>query len=69
MCVGAGLGPETNRKRDGSKKYYLSEPVISDEKKGTAAVMLAYGEWMKLRKKQGDRQGNFLNIQIYNNCT
>ena len=69
MCVGAGLGPETNRKRDGSKEYYLSEPVISDEKKGTAAVMLAYGEWMKLRKKQGDRQGNFLNIQIYNNCT
>ena len=49
MCVGAGLGPEDNLKRDGSIGYYLAEPVVKDEQKGVGAVMMAYSEWLKLQ--------------------
>lgn len=28
ICLVAGLGPENNRRRDGTFKYYISEPVV-----------------------------------------
>ncbi|MDE7300826.1 MAG: glycoside hydrolase family 88 protein, partial [Clostridia bacterium] len=28
ICLVAGLGPENNRRRDGSYEYYISEPVV-----------------------------------------
>ena len=30
----AGLGPETNKKRDGTFEYYISEPVVEKRRKG-----------------------------------
>ena len=48
ICSVAGLGPANQR--DGSIAYYLSEPIVSDDMKGTGAAMLAYAEWLKLKK-------------------
>jgi len=42
ICCSAGLGPGS--KRDGSADYYLSEPVVSDDPKGTGALMMAFSE-------------------------
>ncbi|NLM13351.1 MAG: glycosyl hydrolase family 88 [Epulopiscium sp.] len=47
MCEVAGLGPKDER--DGSVEYYLSEPIVSDEKKGVGAAMMAYSEYLKLK--------------------
>lgn len=47
MCVGAGLGPDGNFKRDGSVRYYLSEAVVPDEQKGAGVAMMAYAEYLK----------------------
>lgn len=47
ICAGAGLGPADRPERDGSIRYYLSEPVVSDEQKGVASVIMAYSEWLK----------------------
>ena len=44
ICLVAGLGPENNRRRDGSYEYYVSEPVVSDDAKGAAPFMLCYTE-------------------------
>ena len=41
ICKVAGLGPETDRRRDGSFAYYVSEPVVADDYKGTAPFILA----------------------------
>lgn len=46
-CSVAGLGPDQGR-RDGSIAYYLSEPVTADDKKGVAAVFMAYAQYRKL---------------------
>jgi unsaturated rhamnogalacturonyl hydrolase len=43
MCSVAGLGPDD--KRNGSVEYYLSEPIVSDDQKGTGAFMMAYAEY------------------------
>ena len=48
ICLVAGLGPENNRKRDGSFAYYISEPVVSNEAKGLAPFILAYTEIKRL---------------------
>lgn len=45
ICEVAGLDGE---KRDGSISYYLSEPVISDEAKGVAPLMMAFSEVKRL---------------------
>lgn len=50
MCVGAGLGPDGNFKRDGSTGYYLSEEVVHDEQKGAGVAMMAYSEYLKAQK-------------------
>jgi unsaturated rhamnogalacturonyl hydrolase len=44
ICLVAGLGPENNRRRDGSYEYYISEPVVQDDAKGIAPLVLCYSE-------------------------
>ena len=44
ICLVAGLGPENNRRRDGSVTYYLSEPVVQNDAKGVAPFLLCYTE-------------------------
>ncbi len=44
ICLVAGLGPENNRRRDGSYEYYISEPVVSNDAKGAAPFVLCYTE-------------------------
>lgn len=48
ICLVAGLGPEDNRRRDGSYEYYISEPVVSNDAKGVAPFVLAYTEVKRL---------------------
>lgn len=52
ICSVAGLGPETNLKRDGSVEYYLSEPVVSDDSKGVGPFMMAYAQYLTAKKEQ-----------------
>lgn len=44
ICLVAGLGPEDNRRRDGTYAYYISEPVVSNDAKGVAPFVLCYTE-------------------------
>ena len=44
ICKVAGLGPASNPARDGSVRYYLSEPVVEDDAKGTGPYMMAVSE-------------------------
>lgn len=44
ICLVAGLGPENNRRRDGSYEYYISEPVVENDAKGTGPFVMAYIE-------------------------
>ena len=48
ICLVAGLGPENNRRRDGSYEYYISEPVVANDAKGVAPFVLAYTEVKRL---------------------
>ena len=48
ICLVAGLGPETNRRRDGSFEYYISEPVVENDAKGVAPFLLCYTEIKRL---------------------
>ena len=48
ICLVAGLGPETNRRRDGSYEYYISEPVVENDAKGVAPFILCYTEIKRL---------------------
>ena len=48
ICLVAGLGPENNRRRDGSYEYYISEPVVRNDAKGVAPFVLAYTEIKRL---------------------
>ena len=47
ICLVAGLGPENNPRRDGSFKYYISEPVVENDAKGVAPFVLAYTEILR----------------------
>lgn len=49
ICLMAGLGPESNRRRDGSFEYYISEPVVENDAKGTGPFVMAYTELLQLR--------------------
>ena len=51
ICLVAGLGPENNRRRDGSYEYYISEPVVENDAKGVAPFILAYTE---IKRKKDD---------------
>ena len=48
ICLVAGLGPENNRRRDGSYEYYISEPVVENDAKGVAPFALCYTEIKRL---------------------
>ena len=50
ICLVAGLGPEDNRRRDGSYAYYISEPVVENDAKGVAPFILCYTEIKRLAK-------------------
>ena len=50
ICLVAGLGPDDNPRRNGSYDYYMSEPVVKDDAKGTAPFLLAYGEMLRLEE-------------------
>ncbi len=49
ICLVAGLGPESNRRRDGSYDYYMSEPVVQDDAKGVGPFILAYNEYKMIK--------------------
>lgn len=49
ICLVAGLGPEDNRRRDGSFAYYMSEPVVENDAKGVGPLLLAYTELRRLK--------------------
>lgn len=44
ICLVAGLGPEDNKRRDGTYEYYISEPVVENDAKGVAPFVLCYTE-------------------------
>jgi len=48
ICLVAGLGGKD--KRDGSYQYYISEPVVKNEAKGVAPLILAYVETLYKEK-------------------
>ena len=48
ICLMAGLGPESNRRRDGTFEYYISEPVVENDAKGTGPFVMAYTELKQL---------------------
>ncbi len=50
ICLVAGLGPEKNKRRDGTVAYYLSEPIVKDDAKGVGPFILAYNEYKLLSK-------------------
>ena len=45
ICLVAGLGGKI--RRDGSTEYYYSEPVVKNEAKGVAPLLLAYIEYLR----------------------
>ncbi|MCR4780736.1 MAG: glycoside hydrolase family 88 protein [Ruminiclostridium sp.] len=47
ICLVAGLGPESNLRRDGTYGYYISEPVVENDAKGVAPFLLCYTEIMR----------------------
>lgn len=51
ICLVAGLGPADNLRRDGTFEYYISEPVVQNDAKGVAPLVLAYIETMYRAKK------------------
>jgi len=52
ICLVAGLGPENNRRRDGSYEYYISEPIVENDAKGLGPFLLCYTEI--LRRKEDE---------------
>lgn len=53
ICLVAGLGNFSGQVRDGSYEYYLSEPVVNDDVKGTGIFLMAYSEVILLEKNRG----------------
>lgn len=52
ICLVAGLGPENNRRRDGSYEYYISEPVVENDAKGLAPFLMCYTELLLSHKEE-----------------
>ena len=50
ICGGAGLGPATDLRRDGSVTYYLNEKIVTDECKAVGVLMQAYAQYLQLQK-------------------
>ena len=51
ICLVAGLGPENNRRRDGSYEYYISEPIVENDAKGLAPFLMCYTELLLSEKE------------------
>ncbi len=51
ICLVAGLGPENNRRRDGSYEYYISEPIVENDAKGLAPFLMCYTELLQAEQK------------------
>ena len=49
ICLVAGLGPDSNRRRDGSYEYYISEPIVENDAKGVAPFVLCYTEILRTK--------------------
>ena len=47
ICLVAGLGPEKDRRRDGSYAYYISEPVVRNDAKGVAPDLMCFAEMLR----------------------
>lgn len=52
ICLVAGLGPQSDRRRDGTYAYYISEPVVQNDAKGAAPLVMCYMEIIR-RPAQG----------------
>ncbi|MBR3795164.1 MAG: glycoside hydrolase family 88 protein [Clostridia bacterium] len=52
ICLVAGLGPQSDRRRDGSYAYYISEPVVKNEAKGVAPLVMCYTEIRRLTREE-----------------
>ena len=50
ICLVAGLGPENNRRRDGTYEYYISEPIVENDAKGLAPFLMCYTELLLSKK-------------------
>lgn len=50
ICLVAGLGPENNRRRDGSYEYYMSEPIVENDAKGLAPFLMTYTELLQAQQ-------------------
>ncbi len=50
ICLVAGLGPESNRRRDGSYEYYISEPIVENDAKGLAPFLMCYTELLQSKQ-------------------
>ena len=50
ICLVAGLWPDSNRRRDGSYEYYISEPVVENDAKGVGPLIMAYTEMIKINE-------------------
>lgn len=48
ICLVAGLGPDGDKRRDGSFEYYMSEPIVENDAKGVGPLLLAYTELRRL---------------------
>ena len=51
ICLVAGLGPENNRRRDGTYEYYISEPVVENDAKCLPPFLMCYTELLQLEKE------------------
>ena len=51
ICLVAGLGPQHNRRRDGSYEYYISEPIVENDAKGLAPFLMCYTELLLSQKE------------------
>jgi len=56
ICLVAGLGPENNRRRDGSYAYYISEPVVENDAKGLAPFLMCYTELLLSKKEEHENE-------------
>ncbi len=52
ICLVAGLGPENNRRRDGSYEYYISEPIVENDAKGLAPFLMCYTEILQSEEEK-----------------
>ena len=60
ICSVAGLGPGNTR--DGSAQYYLSEPVVCDDQKGSGALMMAYAQMLLLKQEEGEDISSLIKV-------